>query len=343
MGKGKDAKVMRKKLTALLLACLLLVGMVLPVSAAESPVLYGTVEAIGGTVTVTIRLKGGADVGSGAFSLSYDTSLTLEKAEKGFSLSAVNTKQPGKVLCDWVGTVGEKDQTVLTLTFTKAGKKDYVFHVTDAKVADKDYKSTKIDNFDLKVQGGSTCPAEAYEDVDLDSWYHDAVDYVLENNLMVGTGADTFAPNATLTRAMVVTIMGRAAGIKASDYTGTSFKDVTAGAWYAPYVQWGSKEGLVAGYADGTFKPNQNVTREEMVSLLYRFWMSQGHVYKTNTAALKGFKDADAVASWAETAVCWAVENGVVSGVGAGKLDPKGQATRAQFARIMMVYLENLA
>lgn len=334
---------MRKKLTALLLACLLLVGMVLPVSAAETPVLYGTVEAMGGTVTVTIRLKGGADVGSGAFSLSYDTSLTLEKAEKGYSRSAVNTKQPGKIQCNWVGTVGEKDQTVLTLTFTKAAKKDYVFHVTGAKVAGKEYNSTQIKDFDLKLQGGSTCPAEAYKDVDLDSWYHDAVDYVLENNLMVGTSATTFAPNVPLTRAMVVTIMGRAAGIKAADYTGTSFKDVEEGDWYAPYVQWGSKQGLVAGYADGTFKPNQNVTREEMVSLLYRFWMSQGHVYKTNTDVLKGFKDADMVASWSESAMCWAVENGVVSGVGGGKLNPKGQATRAQFARIMMVYLEKLA
>lgn len=343
MDKGKDAKRMRKKLTALLLACLLLVGMVLPVSAAESPVLYGTVEAIGGTVTVTIRLKGGADVGSGAFSLSYDTSLTLDKAEKGFNLSAVNTKQAGKVLCNWVGTLGETDQTVLTLTFTKAAKKDYVFHVTDAKVADKDYKSTKVDNFDLKVQGGSTCPSEAFKDVDLKRWYHEAVDYVLDNGLMVGTGSDTFEPNAPLTRAMVVTIMGRAAGIQASDYTGTSFKDVAAGKWYAPYVKWGSDQGLVAGYEDGTFRPDQNVTREEMVSLLYRFWMSQGHVYKANAAALKDFKDAGDVASWAKTAVCWAVDNGVVSGIGDGKLDPKGQATRAQFARIIMVYLENLA
>ena len=179
--------------------------------------------------------------------------------------------------------------------------------------------------------------------MDLDSWYHDAVDYVLENNLMVGTSATTFAPNVPLTRAMVVTIMGRAAGIKAAEYTGTSFKDVEEGDWYAPYVQWGSKQGLVAGYADGTFKPNQNVTREEMVSLLYRFWMSQGHVYKTNTDVLKDFKDADTVASWSESAMCWAVENGVVSGVGGGKLNPKGQATRAQFARIMMVYLEKLA
>ena len=71
--------------------------------------------------------------------------------------------------------------------------------------------------------------------------------------------------------------------------------------------------------------------------------MSQGHVYKTNTDVLKGFKDADTVASWSESAMCWAVENGVVSGVGGGKLNPKGQATRAQFARIMMVYLEKLA
>ena len=92
------------------------------------------------------------------------------------------------------------------------------------------------------------------KDVDQTQWYHNAVDYVLGNDLMKGTGKTTFSPDATLTRGMVVTVLGRAAGVKTADYAGTSFSDVKAGSWYAPYVQWASKQGLVKGYEDGTFK-----------------------------------------------------------------------------------------
>lgn len=94
---------MRKKLTALLLACLLLVCLVLPVSAADAPALYGTANAADGTVTVTLSLRGGSAVRSGAFTLSYDSSLTLSKTEKGLPLAVANTKEKGKVVCNWVG------------------------------------------------------------------------------------------------------------------------------------------------------------------------------------------------------------------------------------------------
>ena len=102
---------MRKKLTALLLACLLLVCLVLPVSAADAPALYGTANAADGTVTVTLSLRGGSAVRSGAFTLSYDSSLTLSKTEKGLPLAVANTKEKGKVVCNWVGS-GRADADV---------------------------------------------------------------------------------------------------------------------------------------------------------------------------------------------------------------------------------------
>ena len=119
--------------------------------------------------------------------------------------------------------------------------------------------------------------------------------------------------------------------------------DVKAGSWYAPYVQWASKQGLVKGYEDGTFKPEQNVTREEMVTMLFRCWQSEGNTYKTDVTALNAYKDSAKVSSWALPAMRWAAANGVVNGVGDSMLEPQGQATRAQFAKIIMVYLENLA
>ena len=214
---------------------------VLPVSAADAPALYGTANAADGTVTVTLSLRGGSAVRSGAFTLSYDSSLTLSKTEKGLPLAVANTKEKGKVVCNWVGGAAEADQAVLTLTFTNAATKSYTFKVSGAKVTDKNYETTKIADFPIRIYvacNGKNCPSKSYKDVDQTQWYHNAVDYVLGNALMKGTGKTTFSPDATLTRGMVVTVLGRMAGVKTSDYTGTSFSDVKAGSWYAPYVQW---------------------------------------------------------------------------------------------------------
>lgn len=123
---------------------------------------------------------------------------------------------------------------------------------------------------------------------------------------------------------MVVTVLGRAAGVKTADYAGTSFSDVKAGSWYAPYVQWASKQGLVKGYEDGTFKPEQNVTREEMVTMLFRCWQSEGNTWKTDVTALNAYKDSAKVSSWALPAMRWAAANGVVNGVGDSMLEPAG-------------------
>lgn len=123
---------------------------------------------------------------------------------------------------------------------------------------------------------------------------------------------------------MVVTVLGRMAGVKTADYAGTSFSDVKAGSWYAPYVQWASKQGLVKGYEDGTFKPEQNVTREEMVTMLFRCWQSEGNTWKTDVAALNAYKDSAKVSSWALPAMRWAAANGVVNGVGDSMLEPAG-------------------
>lgn len=337
---------MHKRLTALLLACLMLVCLVLPVSAAEAPALYGTANAADGTVTVTLSLRGASAVRSGAFTLNYDTSLKLSKTEKGLPLTVANTTEEGKVTCNWVGGAAETDAAVLTLTFTNAASKNYTFTVTGAKTTDKSYKTTTVADFTIDIYvacNGTNCPSKAYKDVDQSQWYHNAVDYVSGNSLMNGTSATTFSPNENLTRGMVVTVLGRAAGVKTADYTGTSFKDVKSGSWCAPYVEWAAKEKIVNGYADGTFKPDQNVTREEMVTMLYRYWQSKGNTDSTEATVLDSFKDTAKVSNWALPAMRWAVANGVVNGVGNGTLVPDGLATRAQFAKIIMAYLENLA
>ena len=103
-------------------------------------------------------------------------------------------------------------------------------------------------------------------------------------------------------------------------------------------MQWASKQGLVKGYEDGTFKPEQNVTREEMVTMLFRCWKSEGNTWKTDVTALNAYKDSAKVSSWALPAMRWAAANGVVNGVGGGKFEPDGNVTREQIATILYRY-----
>lgn len=336
---------MRKKLTALLLACLMLVGLALPASAAETPALYGAAASAGGEITLTVGLKGGSEVASGSFTIGYDTGLTLVEAKKGAAAMAVNTRTAGKVVCAWVGTAGTRSDGVLTLIFRNAACKGYSFPVTGIKLTGKDHKAQPQESFTIDLFAacdGKNCPSKSYRDVNPNAWYHGAVDYVISKGIMDGVSAVRFAPNATLTRGMVVTILGRTAGIDTAAYTGTSFRDVKGTEWFAPYVQWAGKTGLVNGYPDGSFQPNRAVTRQEMVAMLYRFWLSAGNTY-AGGSAIDGFRDGASVSAFAKDAMNWAVGSGLVNGVSADTLSPRGRATRAQFAKIMMIYLETLA
>lgn len=189
---------MRKKLTALLLACLLLVCLVLPVVRCGRP---GALWARPMPRTARSQshsvFAAAVPCRSGAFTLSYDSSLTLSKTEKGLPLAVANTKEKGKVVCNWVGGAAESDQAVLTLTFTNAATKSYTFKVSGAKVTDKNYETTKIADFPIRIYvacNGKNCPSKSYKDVDQTQWYHNAVDYVLGNDLMKGTGKTTFSP-----------------------------------------------------------------------------------------------------------------------------------------------------
>ena len=177
-----------------------------------------------------------------------------------------------------------------------------------------------------------------FRDVSEDSWCYDAVEYAYEKNLMTGVSADTFAPNGTCTRAQLVTILYRLAGSPGTD--GASFSDVTAGTWYTDAAAWASANGIVTGYADGSFAPNEAVTREQLAAILYRY--AQSAQRDTSAAAsLGGFTDSGAVSGYAGTAMAWANAEGLITGADGNTLLPKASATRAQVATILMRFLEN--
>ena len=188
--------------------------------------------------------------------------------------------------------------------------------------------------------GGDGCPSRIYTDVNTGAWYHEAVDYVIAKGLFNGTGTTTFSPNATVNRAMIVTVLYRLAGEPEVENL-TSFRDVNASRYYAKAIAWASENGIVSGYKDGTFRPNQAATRQELAVILYRFGQ-----YSGCDMSLKGdldsYKDSKAIGGWAREAMAWCVGAGLLQGDPAGSLTPKGTATRAQYATIIMRLRESL-
>ena len=178
-----------------------------------------------------------------------------------------------------------------------------------------------------------------FSDVPADAWYQPAVAYVVQNGLMVGTGAEQFAPQANLSRAMIVQVLYN---LEARPTSGSSaFPDVAHDQWYADAVAWAAECGLVSGYDDGTFGPNRPVTREQLAVILYRY--TRYKEYDTaQSGNLSAYQDGTAVSPWASDALAWAVGQGVIAGKGGGVLDPLGTATRGEVAQMLMNYLTNL-
>lgn len=177
-------------------------------------------------------------------------------------------------------------------------------------------------------------------DVDPDSWYYGAVEYAYENGLMNGVAADQFAPQTTLTRAMMAAVLANLENGSAN--TSGSFSDVADGAWYADAVNWAAENGIGNGYEDGTFRPDAPLTREQMAAFLYNYAAYKGYdVSATNDLAQ--FSDAAQVSSWAADVVKWAVGADLLHGVGDDKLAPTGTATRAEVAAVLANFCENVA
>lgn len=179
-------------------------------------------------------------------------------------------------------------------------------------------------------EGGEA--ALPFVDVLPEDWYYGAVSYAYENGLMTGVSEETFAPQTPLSRAMMVTMLHRLEG--SPDAGSGSFSDVAAGSWYGGAVAWADSCGIVTGYGDGTFGPDDSITREQMAAVLYRYAGYKGYSL-TETGDLSGFADASSVSAYAKDAVGWAVAGGLISGKGAGILDPAGTATRAEVAQIL--------
>lgn len=172
-----------------------------------------------------------------------------------------------------------------------------------------------------------------FGDVKTADWFYNDVKYVYEKGMMAGTAADVFAPNATTTRAMIVTILYRLEGSPA--VTGTSaFVDVPAGQWYTDAVNWAAANQIVKGTSATTFAPNDSITREQMAAILYRYAQYKGYDV-TKKADLSGYSDNGQVSAYAKDALAWANAAKLINGVTDTTLAPQGNATRAQVSAIL--------
>ena len=285
-------------------------------------------EAVEGGATKTFTINGNTTI-TANFTVHHSSSGGGSSSGSSTTVSASKSDN-GSVSVD--KTSASKGSTVTVTVKAKDGYKLDKLTITDAKgntveVTDKgngkfsfvmpEGKVTVTPTF--VADNGSQTENKSYSDVKTGDWYADAVKYVSDKGLMSGTGSDKFAPSATTTRAMLMTVLARYAG-----------EDTTGGAtWYEKSMEWAKAKGV----SDGT-NPNANITREQLVTMLYRYAGSPKADGK-----LDSFSDSASVSTYAADAMQWAVANGIVNGSN-GKLNPQNNATRAQVAAILMRFCE---
>ena len=252
---------------------------------------------------------------------SYRLSATKDSDAYGWFASTGITSSSEEVL--WDATVSERFNNVGGSVPLIIGE-----YIKEMTAEGKDITPGRETKWTVQVEED---PCEQYTDLDANAWYAESVHFALVNGLFVGYGDGTFRPEAALSRAMVATVLYRQAGSPA--VTGTSTFPDLKDDWYADAVAWAQEAKVVIGDDKGLFRPDDDVTREEMVTMLYRFAASQ-NMDTTTTGDLSSFTDASSVQSYAAEPMTWAVGNGIILGMGNNELAPRESATRAQFAAI---------
>ena len=265
-------------------------------------------------VTTSAVNNGGVNASPSNAEKGATITITLSP-DKGYKLDKLTvTDGSGKT----VSTV-KKSDTVYTFTMPASAVKVGVSYV----------KATET-------------PSETkFNDVSANDWFASAVDYVTGKGMMNGTADNTFSPKANTTRGMVVTVLYRLENQPST--SAASFTDVASGAYYANAVAWANANGIVSGYGSGKFGPNDKVPREQLAAILYRY--AQYKKYDVSVGEdtnILSYDDAQSISSYAIPAIQWACGAGVVTGKSGSKLDPKGNATRAEVAAMLMRFCENV-
>ena len=208
-------------------------------------------------------------------------------------------------------------------------------HVYNAQKADTYYFYMPDQYVSVSAVFTGKYTSVPFNDVSYGDWYYNAVQFVYSRGIMDGVDYYKFAPNGTITRGMILTMLWRMAG-EPFEMLVTSFTDVEIGRYYTTAVAWACRNGIADGMGESTFGPNDAITREELVTLLYRYAQYFGH--SCIGTSIEGFADAGSVSSYAYNAMCWAYKAGVVTGTTGSRLNPQGTASRAEAAQMIMSF-----
>lgn len=180
--------------------------------------------------------------------------------------------------------------------------------------------------------------ADIFSDIEKDSWFVQEVTAIYNRGLMTGTAEDTFSSDLSTNRAMIVAVLHRLEG-SPQPKDAKPFTDVHAGDWYAQSAAWAKEQGLVSGYGNGDFGPQDPITREQMAAMLYNYCLYKGYATST-TKGISSYVDTDMVSPWAQEAMTWAVDTGIIRGTSDTEISPQGLATRAQVAVMLNRFLD---
>lgn len=368
----------RNRILCVLMAALLAAALSLPAAAEGTSLTIGapeTLPAVGETFTVTVRISGNPGLCAAQYTLAFDASVVrCESASVGellrntFSAANPNGKAGAIVAAATVTpATGDGSVGVFTFQVLKEGETDFTLqdaifsgadgapirtNITSAPAEDKPGQP------DQSAPGGETgqtpgkdpaqpeqpgqeqpLPAEPlFTDVPQSFWGYEAIQKAAQLGLVNGVGEGRFAPERKLTRAEFVTMLWRLAGQPAAGAK-ADFTDVPAEIWYRAGLDWAAEKGYVTGNG-GRFKPEDQITRQEAVTILFRYSGGQSGMETMFSAIYADqFSDSGAVASWAKSAMDWAIYNSVIQGAG-GRLNPMGTASRAEIAAIFVRYAE---
>ena len=276
----------------------------------------------GGSVSVSYGISVSDDIANGKLTVSD------KRAKKGDTVTITTAPDDGYAL----DTVTVKDEKGKEIKLTDLGNGKFSFTMPDSKITIDAQFVEKTDEIPVVIN--------PFADVKESDWFYNDVMYVYYNGIMSGTGEKTFEPNTTTNRAMFVAVAWRLEHMPAPENE-ASFTDVEKGTWYTDAVAWAYENGVASGFGDGTFGPNESITREQLAVFLYKYAQYKGYDL-TITGNIDSFIDKDSVSPWAKDAVIWAVQNKIIAGKDGNKLDPKGHATRAEFAAIVHRFLEKM-
>lgn len=293
--------------------------------------LHMTAEYRAGYAVVTVYLEGGEGVTNGRLTVAYDhaaATWTSARVLGSFGASSVNGETDGEVSLAWVGSNLTAENTAMVeLTFR--ANRDVTFAAKGQEVYAGEAKQTV-------EEAAVTLAYNPFLDIEK-HWAKKEILKAYHAGLFRGVSETQFAPEGKMERAMFVTVLYRLAGSPAVENLETAFTDVDMTQYYGTAVAWAAETGVTTGVSETRFAPHQSISRQELVTMLYRYAKVSGRDV-AGRADLDGFQDAGKVADWAKEAMTWAVDGEILQGYPEGYLLPRGNATRAQAAAIFCRY-----